>query len=316
MSEVVAILNPKAGGGRVRRRWPAFEAAIREWMPQLQTLWTERPWHAAELTREALLAGADLVLAIGGDGTVHEVVNGFLDNDMPVRTGARLGYIPMGTGGDFQRTIQVPQEPIAVAAYLAEGSTVAMDVGKVRFLGESHEGVEQRYFANLLSFGMGGDVSVVAKNNALTDINGQAAFLWATLKVSFSYPGKTVLLEFDAEPPLPPIDITNVAVGNGQYHGGGMLPCPGASLVDGLLDVTVIERLSWFELIRGFRTLYSGAIHNHQRVQHRKVARLIARSVDQTRVEVDGEAAGSLPIEIEVLPRIIPVVRPTGSPLR
>lgn len=316
MAEVVAILNPKAGGGRVRRRWPAFEAAIRERIPQLQVHWTERPWHAAELTREVLLAGADLVLAVGGDGTVHEVVNGFLDNDMPVRSGARLGYIPMGTGGDFQRTVRVPQEPAAVAAYLTEGSTVPMDVGKVRFLGEAHEGVEQRYFANLLSFGMGGDVSVVAKNNALTEINGQAAFLWATLKVFFSYTGKTVHLEFDGEPSLPPLDITNVAVGNGQYHGGGMLPCPGASLVDGLLDVTVIERLSWFELIRDIRLLYSGAIYDHPRVQHRQIARLIARSVDQTRVEVDGEPAGSLPIEIEVFPRIIPVVCPTGSPLR
>ena len=95
-----------------------------------------------------------------------------------------------------------------------------------------------------------------------------------------------------------------------------MLPCPGASLVDGLLDVTVIERLSWFELIRDIRVLYSGAVYDHPRVQHRQVARLIARSVDQTRVEVDGEPAGNLPIEVEVLPRIIPLVRPVGSPLR
>jgi diacylglycerol kinase (ATP) len=316
MSRVVAILNPKAGGGRVKHHWPEYETAIRARIPQLEVRWTERPWHAAEITREVLQSGADLVIGVGGDGTVHEVVNGFLKHDRPVREGARLGYVPMGTGGDFQRTVQVPQDPIAVAAYLEQGATASMDVGKIRFLGTGHTGISQRYFANLLSFGMGGDVSVAAKNNFLTNIDGQAAFLWATLKVFFSYSGKTVELQFDDQPIESRIKITNVAVGNGQYHGGGMLPCPGASLADGLLDVTTIERLNWFELIRDLRMLYSGAVFDHPKVQHRQASKLVARSADETRVEVDGEALGSLPIEIEILRQVIPIIRPVGHHLK
>lgn len=316
MSRVVAILNPKAGGGRVKNRWAEYESAIRHKLPQLEVRWTERPWHATEITREVLRDGADLVLAVGGDGTVHEVINGFLENDHPIREGARLGYVPMGTGGDFQRSVNVPRDPVAVAACLQQGATALIDVGKVRFAGDAHSGPRERYFANLLSFGMGGDVSVAAKNNVFTGIDGQAAFLWATLKVFFRYDGKSVELGLDDQPLSPPVEITNVAVGNGQFHGGGMLPCPGASLTDGLLDVTTIERLSWLELIRDIRMLYSGAVYEHPKVSHQQVSKLIARSLDDARVEVDGEPAGSLPIEVSVIPRVIPLIRPIGGTLR
>lgn len=316
MPRVVAILNPKAGGGKVKSRWPEYEAAIRQKLPQLEVRWTERPWHATDITRAALRDGADLILGVGGDGTVHEVVNGFLENDLPIREGSRLGYIPMGTGGDFQRTLKAPGDSVAVAAYLEQGATGLMDVGKVRFSGNAHDGPRERYFANLLSFGMGGDVSVAAKNNVFTGIDGQVAFLWATLKVFFRYGGKSVQLGFDGQPLNPLVDITNVAVGNGQFHGGGMLPCPGASLTDGLLDVTTIERLNWLELIRDIRMLYSGSVYEHPKVRHQQVRKLIAQSPDDTRVEVDGESAGSLPIEISVIPRVIPVIRPVGGSFR
>ena len=141
---------------------------------------------------------------------------------------------------------------------------------------------------------MGGDVSVAAKNNVFTGIDGQAAFLWATLKVFFRYGGKSVELGLDGQPLSPPVEITNVAVGNGQFHGGGMLPCPGASLTDGLLDVTTIERRSWLELIRDIRMLYSGAVYEHPKVSHQQVSKLIARSLDDARVEVDGEPAAGI----------------------
>ena len=315
MAQAVAILNPKAAGGSVRRRWPQYEQAIRRRIPDLQVQWSERPWHAAELSRQALERGAELVIAVGGDGTLHEAVNGFLSNDAPLNPAARLGYVPMGTGGDFQRTLQAPVEPERTAAYLAEGRVAAIDVGKVRFLGPGDETVLQRYFINLLSFGMGGDVSVAAKTNILSKINGKGAFLWATLQVFFRYQGKLVDLVFDDGETLHGVDITNVAVGNGQYHGGGMHPCPGASLTGGLLDVTIIDHLSWFELLRDLPVLYSGAIYRHPKVQRRQTRKLVARSADIARAEVDGEAAGQLPLEVTVLPGVLPLLWPDGREL-
>lgn len=312
MAEAVAILNPKAAGGSVERRWPEYEQAVRRRIPHLEVRWSERPWHAAELTRQALEEGTELIVAVGGDGTMHEVVNGFLLDDALRNPQARLGYVPMGTGGDFQRTLKAPTDPELAAAYLAEGRVTPIDVGSVRFLGPGDETVLQRYFVNLLSFGMGGDVSIAAKNNILCKINGKGAFLWATLQVFFSYPGKSVDLEFDGGETLRGVDITNVAVGNGQYHGGGMHPCPEASLTSGMLDVTIIDHLSWFELIRDLPVLYSNDIYKHPKVHRRRVHKLTARSTDITRAEVDGEAAGTLPLEITVLPSVLPLLLPSG----
>jgi diacylglycerol kinase (ATP) len=122
-------------------------------------------------------------------------------------------------------------------------------------------------------------------------------------------------LEFDDGETLHGVDITNVAVGNGQYHGGGMHPCPEASLTSGMLDVTIIERLSWFELLRDLPVLYSDGIYKHPKVHWRQVHKLVARSADIARAEVDGEAAGALPLEITVLPGVLPLLWPGGREL-
>ncbi len=310
MGRAFAIVNPKAGGGRGAKRWPAFEAAISARLGNLETLWTERPNHAAELARQALEQGADIVIAVGGDGSVNEVVNGFFQQGRPVNPSARLAYVPFGTGGDLQRTLALPTKPEAVAASLAEGAVFPMDLAYARLI--SHEGRPvERYFVNLLSFGMGGDVSILAKNCFLTRWGGQAAFLYATFMVFLRYRGKTVRLELDDEPARE-FFITNIAVGNGRYHGGGMLPCPGADIDDGLLEVTCIRKLTMWELIRDIRMLYSGDVYRHPKVERFAARRLRAESKDTARIEVDGEALGRLPLEISVLPQAIELIVPQG----
>jgi YegS/Rv2252/BmrU family lipid kinase len=303
----VAILNPRAAGGKTARRWPAFAKAIEDRLGGLNTLETERPGHATELTRQALESGADTIIAVGGDGTVNEVVNGFFVDDKPVREGARLGYVPMGTGGDFQRTVQLPTDPAAVAECLEMSHVWPIDVGKIKLIGHDGAPVE-RYFINLASFGMGGDVSIKAKNCWATRFDGKLAFLWATFAVFFQYGGKTVRLRLDDSPGEMTFRVTNVALGNGRYHGGGMHPCPRAKLDDGLLEVTTIDRLNWFELIRDIRVLYSENLYVHPKTRHFRAKRIVAESDEITRVEVDGEALGRLPLEAAVFPRALNLI--------
>ncbi|MCB9384630.1 MAG: diacylglycerol kinase family lipid kinase [Bryobacterales bacterium] len=306
---LVAILNPQAAGGKTVRRWPAFAQAIEQRLGALETLETERPGHAGELARQAIEAGAETIVAVGGDGTLNEVVNGFFSGDKPVREGARLAYVPMGTGGDFQRTVQLPSDPAGVAAALAGGKTWAIDVAKIRLV--SHDGAPlERYFVNLASFGMGGDVSIRAKNCWLTRHDGKLAFLWATFAVFLAYTGKTVRLRLDDEAEERVFTVTNVALGNGRYHGGGMQPCPLAKLDDGLLEVTTIERLSWFELIRDLRILYSDNVYVHPKTRRFQVKRMRAEADEITRIEVDGEALGRLPLEAWVLPGALELIVP------
>ena len=290
------------------RRWPEYEAAISA-QADVTTLLTERPNHATEYARGAARY-ADVVVAVGGDGTINEVVNGLLTAES---CGAKLAYIPMGTGGDFQRTVRLPVKPSEVAEVITSGQVYDIDAARARLVGHDGDAVE-RYFINLTSFGMGGDVSVRAKN-FLSPLSGQLAFLYATFAVFLRYRGKTVRLRLDDDPTEHEFFITNVAVGNGGYHGGGMHPCPRAVLNDGQLEVTAIERLNMFELIRDIRILYSDDVYQHPKTHHFRASRVVAESDEIVRVEVDGEAIGRLPMEITALPRALRLLVPRSSPL-
>jgi diacylglycerol kinase family enzyme len=190
---------------------------------------------------------------------------------------------------------------------------LTIDVGKARLVGHDGAPVE-RYFINLLSFGMGGDVSVRAKN-FLSPLGGKMAFLYATFAVFMTYRGKHVRLTLDGETLPEEFLITNIAVGNGCYHGGGMRPCPRAVLTDGLLEITTIDRLTTYEFIRDLPVLYSDNIYQHAKVRHFRASRIRAESPETTRIEVDGEALGRLPLEVSLLPRRLPILVASDSPL-
>ncbi len=308
-AKIAVILNPRAGGGRSAKQLPRIEQELNRRLDRpVDVLLTEHPGHAADLTRKALTEGCDLIVAVGGDGTANEIVNGWFneDDDQPIRPEARLGFIPIGTGGDLRRTLDVPRDISAAAEVVARGRAWTIDVGKASLL--SHDGAPiSRYFVNVVSFGMGGDVSVRAKN-FLSDLSGKAAFLYATAAVFFTYRGKCVRLTIDGQPLPEDLDITNVAVGNGRYHGGGMHPCPRAAMDDGLLDVTTIRQLTTFEFIRDLPVLYSDDVYQHPKVDHYHANRLRAESEDITRIEIDGEGLGRLPLEIEILPARLSVL--------
>ena len=311
----VAVLNPQAGGGRARRKRAELERLLAEKLERPEMLFTARPNHATELTRKALAAGADLVIAIGGDGTVNEVVNGFFDGGQTVNPAAALAVIPIGTGGDFQRTARLPTDIREAVSLIAGGSRRPIDVAKLRLIGHDGQPVE-RWFANLASFGMGGEVSIHAKNNLLTNVSGAAAFLWATFVVFLRYGGKTVRLTLDGKRPDEDFTVTNVAIGNGKYHGGGMHPCPQARLDSGELEVTVIDRLTTYEFMRSIPVLYSDDIYRHPKARRFRARRIVAESDETVCAEVDGEALGRLPLEAQVVPAAIDLIQDAGNPRR
>jgi len=310
--KTAVIANLDSSAGRTGKRWPVIERAITARLGPVETRFTERPGHATALARELLLTGFDRIVGVGGDGTFNEIVNGFIDRDRPVRLGAVLGLLPAGTGGDLQRSLELPAETGAALDVLVTGKPLTIDLGRLTY--ESHEGETlTRYFVNLISFGMGGEVSAKAKNAFLV-LGGKAAFFWATLKVSAVYRGKSVRLELDGKD-AGSYRVLNVAVGNGRFHGGGMYPCPNAVIDDGLFEITVIDHLNLFTLTRDARYLYNGHIYDHPKVHGFRARRIVATSTDETRIEVDGEPLGRLPLEITVLPKTLQVLVPNNSPL-
>jgi diacylglycerol kinase family enzyme len=185
-----------------------------------------------------------------------------------------------------------------------------VDVGRVAY--RALDGSKQnRYVVHVVSFGMGGEVAARSKN-FLQPLGGTAAFFYATLVALSRFRGKTVELALDDADPVS-WTILNIAVGNGRFHGGGMEVCPKALLNDGVLEVTVIEKAAALELARGLPALYSGDIYKNSKAHHYRARNILASSVETTRIEIDGEPLGTLPLHISVLPQCLQVLVPAEA---
>lgn len=310
--KIAAIANPQAASGRVGRLWPELSERLRARLGDVTLRVTDSSGHATGIARELIESGFDLIVAVGGDGTISEVANGFLCDDKPIRDDVQLGILPVGTGGDLRRSLGLPGDSDEAIEILATGRPHTIDVGKASVAGRNGSAV-QRYFVNLASFGIGGEAAMRAAN-PFTVLGGKAGFLWATLRTLAGFRGRRLELELDGSGEFLPFFISNVAIGNGRYHGGGMQPCPKALLDDGVLDVTVIEYPKPFEVVRDIRVLYSDDLYRLPKVHRLEARRLRARADQPTWVEVDGETLGRLPIEIEVLPRRLNVLLSPSSP--
>jgi YegS/Rv2252/BmrU family lipid kinase len=308
--KIAAVVNPHSAGGKTERRWPQLARAMEQRLGPVTAGFTKHHGDGINLTRNLLHQGFDLIVAVGGDGTINEVMNGFLQNDTLVRPEASLGIMPTGTGGDFRRALGLPSRNGSSQAIdrLACGFVSRLDVGKARFLG--HDGsYQERYFINLASFGIGGLVAARSRN-FLTPLGGRLAFLWATLRGFLDYRGSHVTLTLDGGRVSSHHKVTDVCVGNGGFYGGGMHPCPKAVLDDGIFEVTVIDYMNVFTLFLGggIRGLYSDNIYRNPRAHHLRAAKIKAKSDNPAWVGIDGEPLGRLPLEITLLPRLLPVV--------
>ena len=311
--KIAAVVNPQSAGGRTARRWPEISRLLERRLGPVITRFTGEHGAGVAIARGLLHEGYDLIIAVGGDGTINEVANGFFDRDRLVRPEATLGILPLGTGGDFRRTLQIPTVASEAIEILTTGVPALIDVGKADFRGNNGEPAS-RYFVNLLSFGMGGHVAAQSKN-FMGRFGGRAAFFWATVKTFLSYRGRQVTLILDESSTRWPFLITNVAVGNGQFHGGGMRPCPAAVPNDGVFDLTVINYAGALRLLGSISMLYSGEIYSHPKVRHFKAGKILAESASSTEIEIDGEPLGTLPLEVTLLPRQLRVLVSPASPL-
>ena len=273
----------------------------------LEALETRARGHGIELTANAIKNGARTIIAVGGDGTINEVVNGFFEGERLISNEATLGIIPHGTGSDFRRILNLPLDGKQAAAVIHSGEPRKVDIMKVHYT-RTDGSRAVRYSINITSFGMGGAVAARA-NRSSKPLGGQIAFLAATLQTALTFSGNSVTLQLDESKKIE-AKITNVAVGNGQYHGAGMWVCPNASIDDGILDITVIRYLSVPELVWNLTALYNGRIYSHPKVESYRATRVNADSRETALIEIDGEPLGRLPIEISVLPKAIRVWMP------
>ncbi|MFQ5723150.1 MAG: diacylglycerol/lipid kinase family protein [Terriglobia bacterium] len=304
---IAVIVNPRAAGGRTARVWKSLRSQMESRLGPLEAWETRAPGQATELARGALERGCRTVIAVGGDGTISDVVNGFFEDDRPIAAGAALGILPQGSSSDLRRSLGLPLEEEVALEILRRGRIRSIDLMRVRFrTAEGRSG--QRYGINVTSFGMGG--AVAARFNRLPKwLGGRLSFQLATFSEMLRFRGRRVALRLD-DGESQEFTISNIAVGNAQFHGGGMWVCPRAAVDDGQLDLTVFRRFTLWELWRDLDYLYNGKVYDHPKVSFHRAARVTATAEEPTFIEVDGEPVGQLPLEITVLPRALPVYVP------
>jgi diacylglycerol kinase (ATP) len=301
MPGTVVVINLHSAGGKTEKRWPQLRETIHEAYGPFEAKFTDAPGSATQLTREALVKGADLVVAMGGDGTINEVVNGFFDGTRPVAPNAAFGVLPAGTGGDFIKTLGTSKEIRAAAEQLKNATPRAIDVGRLTFVG--NDGSQQvRHFINIASFGIGGLVDRYV-NESSKSMGGTVSFAMATLKAGWKYKNASVRVVLDGAPPREG-KIYNVAVANGRYFGGGMKVAPEASLDDGLFDVITMGDFGFGDLLLRGLDIYSGKHVTNPKVTVHRARRVEATPTDGAEVllDVDGEAPGRLPATFELIP--------------
>ncbi len=324
----LVIVNERAGAGAMADHFRRVEHALEDAIGPFDLAFTDGPGHATALTREALGRAVARIIVGGGDGTIHEVVNGFFDatSGNPIAPEATLALLGGGTGGDFRKTVGITTSEAAVAS-LVSGRTMAIDVGRVTLTGSDPIGERRRHFVNIGSFGFSGRIMETLGGRgagtldrfvpALKALGGHAAHFGATLHALVGWKNVAVRLSFDGGP-AEARSVVTVAIGNGRCFGGGMRICPDATLDSGWFDVTVLGDLSKLELLSLTRAIYDGTHIRHPGVTRHR-ARVIEASPGADAVhpvappvviELDGEVLGPLPARFEILPATLRLAIP------
>ncbi|RMG19242.1 MAG: diacylglycerol kinase family lipid kinase [Deltaproteobacteria bacterium] len=300
----ILIVNPRAAGGSTGKRVARIAEQVRAHIGDFEMVFTERAGHATELARRAVLDGYEMVVGVGGDGTFNEVVNGFFEGRDAINPEAVFGLIPQGTGGDLRKTLGIENDLAAAARRLAGKDTRRVDVGHLDFI--DHGGcASERMFVNITSFGVGGAV-VDEVNRSRKLFGGKVTFMVGSAKALLRYRDQRVRLRFD-DGPEECLQITNVAVCNGQYFGGGMWVAPKARMDDGLFDVTIWAGYSLKDFVLKQRMIYNGTHLDDARTRTLRARTVHAESDEVVLLDVDGEQPGRLPVTIEVLPSALRV---------
>ncbi len=312
MSLSLVIINPASAAGATGAAWSRIASELRTHFGPFACAFTEHQGDGAIIAAREASAGRRLIIACGGDGTISEVANGILASG----TDAELGVLPSGTGGDFRRTLNIPVRAADAATALRAGRTQLLDVGHVSYV--NHKGTDEaRYFLNVASCGMGGDVVRRVKAGdaswlppgASRLLGGKASFALAALQTTLAFTKPTIMLGLD-DKPARRLTVANLCVANARFFGGGMKIAPEAKLNDGLLDVVALGDLDALTILTNVYKLYLGTHLGMQQVHHAHATRVTVSATDDSakvQLEVDGELVGTLPASFEISPRALRV---------
>jgi diacylglycerol kinase (ATP) len=300
------IVNPAGGNGSVGRAWPAIRQRLTDAGLSFTEAMTEAPLHAFQLVEEAIRAGFRKVIAVGGDGTNHEVINGILLQQLLPSAAITYVLLPVGTGNDWIRSVGIPSDLDKWIRMVQEGNQHRLSVGKIRYQQEQREAV--RYFVNVAGLAYDGYIASKLDGSRWWT---RSRFIY--LLLVFVYIFKYVLTKSKVS-----IDQTEVEdffytinIGIGRYSGGGMQLVPHAHPKGKRFGVTLAGRLSKIGVLIATPYFYNGKVGEHPKVSTYEGEEVEVRSLDpkvELLLEADGELLGTSPAHFSMIPEALTVI--------
>jgi YegS/Rv2252/BmrU family lipid kinase len=301
------IVSSRSGGGKARRDWPEIAKMLKARSIEFSEKITDHAYHAIELAREAVLEGFRKLLVLGGDGAIHEVLNGLYSQDEVSPSEVTLGLIPVGSGNDWSRLHKIPSDYEAAVDLIADAErhTRVQDVARVDTLMDG-----KPYCRHMMNIGGLGFDSEVCHRFDLAKERGHAGdrqYLKSLLSGFLSYKCLKFRVSVDGQE-FYRGPAFSVALGIGKYCGGGMMQTPEAIPDDGLIDVTVVGKVSKLQFLHKVPSLFRGDIFKNKEVIHTRGRQVDISAAPYSYMEVDGEPVGITPVHVAVIPAGVKVV--------
>ncbi len=292
------IVNPTAGRGKAARAAELLMAALEEREARADLLLTSGPRHAVQLARQASESGADIIVACGGDGTIHEAINGIM------ASGSRstLGILAGGTCNDLAYALGLPGNPTEAIPRILELNVQSIDLGRVDLGGNNY-----KYFATIATLGFDSEVSeFVDAGRCPSFLRASAAYLYAAVMSLFAYRFPRVTLHGDFETFSGPLLLA--AIGNTDRYGARIRITPAAQPDDGLLDVCIVRQVSKLEVLRVLPRTFSGNHVTHPAVRIKQTRQLRIDTERPLWIWADGERLAQTPITVEIVTKALEVI--------
>ena len=307
MQDWKVIISRKSGSGKAGEAWDKVSGMLRRKGVSFSEAFTEYKSHAVELTKQALKDGYRKIMTLGGDGAIHEILNGVMAQDEVPTCEVTLAIIPVGSGNDWPRLHNIPKHLEQAVEVIASGRTMLQDVVKVESVmdGKPHT----RYMINIGGLGFDSQICRLFDKAKQKGRHGDVQYLKCLLKGFVGYKSPRFSIKVDGEPFYEGTALS-VALGNGRYCGGGMMQTPQAVCNDGILDVTVIKNIWKLKLLPKIKELYKGTIlQNTDFVFTAKSTKCIEiAATPSSYIEIDGEYCGCSPVRASIVPSAVNVI--------
>lgn len=303
------IINPVAGNGRGTKYWQKIQLLLKQFNINFDFGISTYAQHSTHLASYAILKGHRYIAAVGGDGTINEVINGIFNQQKVPTSSITFAAIPIGTGNDWAKTHQIPTNLKKATQLLVQAKTIKHDIGKVTYHNIDTLTKEQRFFINVAGLAYDAFVTKASETRPKYG-NSQLYYLYLITRCITQYKATPATIIFDNQELSFP--FFNITIGQCKYNGGGTNLVPHADPRDGLFALSLYKNIKPWEVILRAPQFYNGSIAKHKEALTAQVKHIQITAPAETPayVEVDGEWLGQSPIEFTMLPAAISVIVP------